>query len=612
MGIEPIKSLTPKKAEQITSSQYCSAPDRVPRISVFGISVPKQELKELGLVDPDEFVDFLLKKRYLEFDKMSKKEKDALRRDLKLEMIISMNPEVAKADLSNEKTVKALVSDYDATIRGAIYAFKSGKINKLSELSNLSDAEILNVKYEAAKEYKALNPEKDLDFRNKMIIARGDLYKAVAEANDMSAVDLYDDENKYELIYQYLMNKGEENLTEYEKKELEILNKIADDFGGDLKNIKMAQWGEGKFFEDIDDDGILKKTVNKVTGNTVTAKLEKVLTDLSPEEQQEKITELLKDCANLDQYYRMMMALGSLQKKGLVDAETLLNANKEAKASIQAFASLASKEMDAKGQEIVGKEFARQAALKNSPITDKQVRGYMTNIIPEYEVEAQAPTAKAMIDTKRDAAINAAGEMISLLAEEPAKSVYQYVIAEADLTNEQRSIITSNAHYYCGPEGHNNPDRLAQLEQIDSEYHYDPNTGVAFGQNYSEFSPYNNIYSTENDNMFSGNNVTNQIDKSTNQDFLTSFLGNEKDTQEIKEIVAKIQNASSAQEIREAIKDMPEYAFTDMIQANPELLNKFLGTEFESKAKSALLPISYIPKVGNILNEIKNKENNLA
>ena len=147
---------------------------------------------------------------------------------------------------------------------------------------------------------------------------------------------------------------------------------------------------------------------------------------------------------------------------------------------------------------------------------------------------------------------------------------------------------------------------MAQFEGIDAQYHYDSSAGVCYGQDFSELSPFNNTYSTQNDNLFSANGtVTNPINSQDNQSFLDYVLGSEKDEQQIKEIVAKIQNSSSPQEIREALKGMPEYAFTDMVQANPELLNNFSGTEFEAKAISALLAISYIPEVNNILNEHK-------
>ena len=163
------------------------------------------------------------------------------------------------------------------------------------------------------------------------------------DVSDISSIkDLMKSPKYFNIEYQYLLDKKENGeLSEHDQGELEVLDALAKLYGGDLSNVKISQFGDGTYCEEFRNCSFLQRTINKISGNNLETKLRGDLAELSSEEQQAKISEILQTAKDKQEAWLLLTLLVKLEKEGVVKSEAFNNAAEDAGNSIHVISVVA-------------------------------------------------------------------------------------------------------------------------------------------------------------------------------------------------------------------------------------------------------------------------------
>lgn len=194
--------------------------------------------------------------------------------------------------------------------------------------------------------------------------------------------------------YQYLQAKmaGGAQLSELEQKEYDRISEIANDNNGDLTNINLPSGGNGEFCANIkSEEKRLEALANgqdydEYLENAVKEKLIAELKDLSPEEQQKRIAEILATAADTAEGALLLKALYSLLDgdNKIIGADVLNNALNDAGVNTATKAAFA-KDADDEFKKIIAQEIIEETQKGNSPLTAMQFEAFWRNSSEEIQ-----------------------------------------------------------------------------------------------------------------------------------------------------------------------------------------------------------------------------------
>lgn len=356
-------------------------------------------------------------------------------------MLKAMHPDLDIESL-NEFEKKQISKQYDFQLQTALFALQSGKIDKLYELKNLSPAEMKDLEYEFAKSTLEANPDMKQNYNMQKAFAQGNLERAIAEQNGIKLDEFRNSEDKYGMMYEYLKGKPEKDLNAYERRQLKQLEKLAFIYGEDFKGINLAK--DNSIEESYLNQFTNGKEINWDDSTQQQILLQKLKADLSEckttEAKQARMAAILASMGSLDEAMILSEAFAKLEKQKVVTVNDLYIAAKQAKITTHGFVAN-SKEMSVQGQICTAKHVAANCKGEHAQFTDKQAAGYTKNIIPDYEVEAQAPSTNTMTDTGLQAVYDVLPETYSKLDESAAKEAYEYAMTSENISADQKAIM---------------------------------------------------------------------------------------------------------------------------------------------------------------------------
>ncbi len=424
--------------------------------------------------DPAEAANELLDKRlalqHEGYEKLSERQKDKLRDEAKLKFLKAIMPE--KFVNATEREERRAIKEFTTTSEAFIYAFQTGKISTQEDVNAIFNDphRIGELQYEWADAYFKEHPEqleqmeksvKNTDREGtkplrRLFLAyqRGNLDKTLLKESGMSNLEELHHSGKYtELKYEYL-KKHEAELNNFERRELKNLEELKLKNGGDLSGIKNTT-GENNVDTSlteqiIESDGIdIENDEIEILNKEDLQKLEKygkqIKTRLNECETAEELKACIQDIrkqAQTDNEARildMMMnhIMADLQEQGnsILTPEFYVNALDEIGVSPH-MAVMTSTAGNAETQKAYS-----QVVAESKDMTNTQKAGYTVNVIPEYEVEAQAPATNTMTDTGIQEVHDVLPETYAKLDQTAAKETFEHAMNSNAVSDEQKAII---------------------------------------------------------------------------------------------------------------------------------------------------------------------------
>lgn len=586
------------------------------------------------LLDPDTFVDKLLPKLVDEWEILSDENKNALRFRFKVRMVA--NIEKSKGDKGIQdvenldfETKRRLVDKYDMRMRGAVEYLATHDMtleeyfaeDENGKPLNVTRAEQKKAEYMAAKKIydsyadvdkKSLTKkQKSVYYAAKTVVEKYNMLQAIANEKTAGEIDeLFNDENinnLYEYQFEYLEKK--ENKSPYETKLFETLSLVKKNLGT-LKNVTFGNEENdtetsymqnlGISLEDLGDEKTKLELKNALIND---------LKDLSDEEKLAKMQEIL---ASSHDMVEIMTVIGTLTEisnpKGPHKGEPIISSKMVTDASEAALKSLfpamaVANKMTDDGQIYLGERVAN--SIKNGKFEDENIAEITKTWVSTLSEPAQGKVGIELIKTGNQVVIDNTGQMISLLADDPAKSVYQFVLTDNEyLNNEQRMHIVGDVQHYCSADGYAHPGRLEQLNQVATQCGYNYETGEClysgntYNNNESPFSFNGYDYYTSDPNYqayiaaasqpfgeYSNNAFATNPISSVYENVLSNLLfGDNND----KEIIKQLAECSNPQERKALIEKLPEYVVLNLVQAKPEIIKDLKGTPLYNRALNQL------------------------
>lgn len=419
------------------------------------IASVKEKIKTMSPQAASEYItDLVLSRKYDNYSDLDEVQKKKILKKEAINLLDIIKPDLKIKDLE-PKEQKKILANNRLTMQAMIFAYQKGKISdNPAEMEAIfkDKSAIADFQYEWAKEVIDNKPE-ILEEPNKkgnraLVLAyqKGTLSREIAEANGMKLEELRASDKSSQLALEYLTKKAEsEELSDFEQKALEFLQKQNEAFGGDLTGVKNHHNG------DVEESCMMEvfKNDENVNINDLNldqiAKLREHITNeikecKTPEEIQKQITHIMSH-VNTD-YERDLYEgiFAQMQKDGLLDTELYLQAVEESGLSTHS-SVMHSKDVGAENQVIYAKHVAKKATSKHAEFTAKQAAGYTENIIPEYEKEAQAPSTNTMTDTGIQEVYDVLPKTYAKLDESAAKEAYEYAMTSDSISAEQKAII---------------------------------------------------------------------------------------------------------------------------------------------------------------------------
>lgn len=412
-----------------------------PKIAEFKASLksmtPENATKEL--------VNKVMEARDPKFKTLTPEEKQKRLSDAGLKLLKKMQPEL-DVDNMTEREKKAQLKIGEFKLQTALYAYQTGKINSLEDFKDYTPEQIKDLEYEFATVAQKANPDfVEKNFSAKKALAQVGLEKSIAAANGIELEDYRKSDEKYAMMYEYLKNKPEKELNKYEKRQLDTLKKLAYIYDDDLKCMNLHN--EGSLT-----DSYLHKIAEGENVNWDTPAQQKILEQKmsaelkeckTPEEKQARIAVILSSARSLDEGLVLTQAFARLEKTGVVSADDLFAATEQIKMTPHALAAC-STDMSCDGQVCTAKHVAASCTGEHPKMSAKQTAAYTKNVIPQYEVEAQAPSMKTVTDTGIQEVYDVLPETYAKLDEKAAKESYEYVMTSQNISAEQKAIIAKD------------------------------------------------------------------------------------------------------------------------------------------------------------------------
>ena len=580
------------------------------------------------LLDPDTFVDELLPKLVDEWEILSDDNKKALRFRFKVRMVA--NIEKSKGDKGIQdvqnldfETKRRLVDKYDMRMRGAVEYLATHDMTLEEYFAKDEDGKPLNVTRDEQKKAEYMAAKKiydsfaDVDKESltkkqksvyetaKEVVEKYNMLQAIANDKTAGEIDeLFNDENinnLYEYQYEYLEKKANKN--PYETKLFESLSMVKKILGT-LKNVTFGNEENDTETSYMQNLGIsLENLGNEKARLELKNALINDLKDLSDEEKLAKMQEILASSHDLVEIMTVVDTLSEISNpKGPHKGEPIISSKMVTDASEAALKSLfpamaVANRMTDDGQIYLGERVAD--SIKNGKFEDENIAEITKTWVSTLSEPAQGKVGIELIKTGNQVVIDNTGEMISLLADDPAKSVYQFVLTDNEyLNNEQRMHIVGDVQHYCSADGYAHPDRLADLNNIATQCGYNYETGECL---YSGNSTYNSnespfsfngydYYTSDPDYQaymaaaqpfgdYSSNNAfaTNPISGGYENLLSNLLFGDSSD----KEIIKQISESSNSQERKALIEQLSESAFSYLIRYKPDIIKDLDGRLYD-------------------------------
>lgn len=392
-----------------------------------------------------ELVNAVMEARDPKFKNLTPEEKQKRIDEAGLKLLKKLEPDLDVENMT-EREKKAQLKSGEFKLQAALYAYQTGKIQSLEDFKNYTPEQIKDLEYEFATVAQKANPDFiEKNFSAKRSLAQVGLERNIASANGIELEDYRKSDEKYAMMYEYLKNKPEEELSRYEKSQLDTLRKLAYIYDDDLKCMHLHNEGsvtdsylnkiaEG---EDVNWDN---PTQQKVLQQKMSAELKECKT---PEEKQARIAVILSSARSLDEGLVLTQAFARLERSGVVSADDLFAATEQIKMTPHALAAC-STEMSCDGQVCTAKHVAASCTGEHPKMSAKQAAAYTKNVIPEYEVEAQAPSTNTMTDTGIQEVYDVLPDTYAKLDEKAAKESYEYAMTSQNISAEQKAIIAKD------------------------------------------------------------------------------------------------------------------------------------------------------------------------
>jgi len=376
------------------------------------------------------------------FKNLSPEEQQKRTEEAGLKILKKFQPELDIEHMS-EKEKKAQMKIGEFKLQAACYAYQTGKVKSLEDFKNFSPSDIKDLEYEFATAAKSANEDfVKKNYAAKKAIAQGNLERAIASSNNLELEDFRKSDNKYALMYEYLKNKPEEELNTYERSQLDTLKKLAFIYDDDLKCMHLHNDGSvtDSFLHKIS-EGQEINWENPAQQKLLQQKITEELKDCkTPEEKQARIAVILSSARSLDEGLVLTQAFARLEKRGAVSADDLFAATEQIKMTPHALVAC-STEMSTEGQTRTANHVAACCTAKEPTMSKKQAAAYTKNVIPQYEVEAQAPSTNVMTDTGIQEVHDVLPETYAKLDQTAAKEAFEHAMNSNAVSDEQKAII---------------------------------------------------------------------------------------------------------------------------------------------------------------------------
>ena len=430
------------------------------------ITAVNEKLKTLNPQEAKNYLlDLYLAQKYDGYENKSEAEKDELRDKLAINLLDKMqkaqNQKAADnglvtpykktiGELSGRAQEKALARN-EFKLQSIIYAYQNNKlnINSQEEITQLfqNPVKLEELEFEYASKRvednkEILNSNKPNDRSISLTYQIGEMNREIAKSYGMELEEFIKSENRTQMVFDYLSKK--ENRSEFEEKIYRVLRMQSQKLGGDLSKVKNHGTGsiEDSYLHQIFKDK--EVDILNLTTDDIAVVKEQIIKDLSecktPEEKTAVIAKILNSTRTDFESDLIHGILAGLEKDGTIDAEIHLNANHKCGQTAH-MAVLHSTKAGTKNQIAYSKYVAKQATAENGEFSDKQAAGYTKNIIPDYEVEAQAPSTNTMTDTGLQAVYDVLPETYSKLDESAAKEAYEYAMTSENISADQKAIM---------------------------------------------------------------------------------------------------------------------------------------------------------------------------
>ncbi len=461
------------------------------------ITKVNEKLKTLAPEEAKNYLlDLYLVQKHDDYNTKSPAEKDELRNKLAINILDKMQKaQNAKAKENGkvipfEKTIaelperaqKKALARNEFKLQAIVYAYQNNTLDISSQeemiqfFQDPTNMEELEFNYAS----KRVNDNKEILKSNQpedrtvnLTYQIGSMNREIAKSYGMELEDFLKSEDRTQMVFDYLSKK--ENRTEFEEKIYRVLRMQSQKLGGDLSKVKNHGTGsiEDSYLHQIFKDK--EVDILNLTTDDIAVVKEQIIKDLSecktPEEKTAVIAKILNSTRTDFESDLIHGILAGLEKDGTIDAEIHLNANHKCGQTAH-MAVLHSTKAGTKNQIAYAKYVAKQATAENGEFSDKQAAGYTKNIIPEYEVEAQAPSTNTMTDTGLQAVYDVLPETYSKLDESAAKEAYEYAMTSENISADQKAIMARDTIDMFG----DNKDMQEFFESIANKNNVDYNS----------------------------------------------------------------------------------------------------------------------------------------
>lgn len=461
------------------------------------ITKVNEKLKTLAPEEAKNYLlDLYLAQKYDGYENKSEAEKDELRDKLAINLLDKMQKAQTQKAADNglvtpyKKTIGELsgraqenaLARNEFKLQSIIYAYQNNKlnINSQEEITQLfqDPVKLEELEFEYASKRvednkEILNSNKPNDRSISLTYQIGEMKREIAKSYGMELEEFIKSENRTQMVFDYLSKK--ENRSEFEEKIYRVLRMQSQKLGGDLSKVKNHGTGsiEDSYLHQIFKDK--EVDILNLTVDDIAEVKDSILKDLNncktPEEKTEVLARILNSTRTDFEADLIHGILAGLEKDGIIDADIHLNANHQCGQTAH-MAVLHSTKAGTKNQIAYAKYVAKQATAENGEFSDKQAAGYTKNIIPDYEVEAQAPSTNTMTDTGLQAVYDVLPETYSKLDESAAKEAYEYAMTSENISADQKAIMARDTIDMFG----DNKDMQEFFESIANKNNVDFNS----------------------------------------------------------------------------------------------------------------------------------------